>query len=159
MDTNIFWRKEGQFSLRLLLLVGLMNGLTPRGVWAGQIWVYGLFGLKRTQSWVESEVGACLSLSYCCCNDTTQSNLGRKRVIQLPFLHHSSSLEEIRTGTQAGQRPGGRGWCRNFGVSCLLACWLVQHGLLRVLSCRTQNHQPRDSTTHNRLGPSLSISN
>ena len=32
--------------------------------------------------------------------------------------------------------------------SCFLACF---HGLLSLLSYRTQDHQPRDSTTHNGL--------
>lgn len=29
----------------------------------------------------------------------------------------------------------------------------VPHGLLSLISYRTQNHLPRDSTTHNGLGP------
>jgi hypothetical protein len=36
---------------------------------------------------------------------------------------------------------------------------LVPHGLLNVLSYRTQDLQSRDGTTHNRLGPSSSITN
>ena len=37
-----------------------------------------------------------------------QSNLGRKGFIHLVLLHHSPSKKEVRTGTQAGQEPGGR---------------------------------------------------
>jgi uncharacterized protein (DUF305 family) len=37
-----------------------------------------------------------------------QSNLRRKEFIQLMIPHHSSSSKEVRTGTQAGQEPGGR---------------------------------------------------
>ena len=33
------------------------------------------------------------------------------------------------------------------------AYWLVLHGLLNLLSYRTQDHQPRDGTTHNGLDP------
>jgi hypothetical protein len=33
------------------------------------------------------------------------------------------------------------------------AYWLVHHGLLSLLSCRTQDHQPRGGTLHNKLGP------
>jgi len=31
------------------------------------------------------------------------------------------------------------------------AYWLAYHGLLSLLSYRTQHHQPRDGTTHNGL--------
>jgi hypothetical protein len=34
------------------------------------------------------------------------------------------------------------------------AYWLVPCGLLSLLSFRTEYYQPRDSTTHNLLGPS-----
>jgi hypothetical protein len=37
-----------------------------------------------------------------------QSNLGRKGPIWLTFLYHCPSLKAVRTGTQAGQEPGGR---------------------------------------------------
>jgi hypothetical protein len=36
---------------------------------------------------------------------------------------------------------------------------LAPHGLLNLLSYRVQEHQPRDSTTHNRLGPPSSMNN
>ena len=32
------------------------------------------------------------------------------------------------------------------------ACYLGPHGLLSLLSYRTQDHQPRDGTTHDALG-------
>ena len=32
------------------------------------------------------------------------------------------------------------------------AHWLALHGLLSLLSYRTQNHQPRDGTAHSGLG-------
>ena len=37
------------------------------------------------------------------------------------------------------------------------AYWLAPHGLLSLLSYRTQDHQPKDGTTHNGLGPLLFI--
>jgi hypothetical protein len=37
--------------------------------------------------------------------------------------------------------------------------WLGPHGLLRLLSFRTQYHQPRNGITHNRLSLPLSITN
>jgi hypothetical protein len=39
------------------------------------------------------------------------------------------------------------------------ASWLAPHGLLSLLSYRTQDHQPCSGHTHNGLGPSTSISN
>jgi hypothetical protein len=39
------------------------------------------------------------------------------------------------------------------------AYWLASHGLLSLLSQRTQDYQHRDSTTHNGLGPPPSVSN
>jgi hypothetical protein len=33
------------------------------------------------------------------------------------------------------------------------AYWLASSGLLRLISYRTQDYQPRDGTTHNGLGP------
>ena len=54
-------------------------------------------------------------------------------------------MKDVRTETQTGQEPGGR--------RLNAAYWLVQAGLLSLLSYRTQDHQPRDGTTHN--GPSL----
>ena len=39
------------------------------------------------------------------------------------------------------------------------AYWLALHGLLILLSHKTQDHQPRDGSTHNGLGPSLLITN
>jgi hypothetical protein len=37
--------------------------------------------------------------------------------------------------------------------------WLGPHGLLSLLSYKTQDHQPRGDSTPNGLGPPLSISN
>jgi hypothetical protein len=37
------------------------------------------------------------------------------------------------------------------------AYWLAQHGLLNLLSNRTQAHQPRNGLTHNDQGRSPSI--
>lgn len=38
-----------------------------------------------------------------------------------------------------------------------VAYWLAHHGLLSLLSHRTQDHQPRHGITHNGLGPPISI--
>ena len=39
------------------------------------------------------------------------------------------------------------------------AYWLAPHGLRNLLSCRTQDHKPRDGPTHNGLVRSTSITN
>jgi hypothetical protein len=54
-----------------------------------------------------------------------QSKLG---LFGLDFQHHSSSLKEIRTGTQTEQKPGGRSWCKGHGGVLLI-------GLLHRASC------------------------
>jgi hypothetical protein len=37
------------------------------------------------------------------------------------------------------------------------AYWLAPHNFLSLFSYRTQEHQPRDGTTHNGQGPPISI--
>ena len=37
--------------------------------------------------------------------------------------------------------------------------WVASHGLLSLLSYRTQDHQPRDGTTHNGSDPPSLITN
>ena len=54
--------------------------------------------------------------------------------------------------TQAGQELMQRPWKG-------AAYWLAHHGLLSLLSYRTQNHQPRDGITHHGLGPLPLITN
>ena len=39
------------------------------------------------------------------------------------------------------------------------AYWLAPHGLLSLLSYRTQDHQPKDGSTQNGVGSLLSITN
>lgn len=74
-----------------------------------------------------------------------QSNLGKKRFIQLTLPYHSSSSAEVRIGAQAGQeaelmqRPQ-----RN------AAYQLASRGLP---SYRSQEHLPRADSTHNELDP------
>ena len=40
-----------------------------------------------------------------------------------------------------------------------VAYWIAPHGLLSLLSYRIQDHQPRNGTTYNGLGPPLLITN
>ena len=90
-----------------------------------------------------------------CWNSMTKATWGRKVLIWLRLPPHSSSSKEVRTGAWAGQKPGGRSWCRGHeGVSA--SYWFAPPGLLSLLSYRTQDHQPRDDSTLNWLGPPIS---
>jgi hypothetical protein len=66
-----------------------------------------------------------LTLPYCC-SSPRKSGLERKQIRKQKLM----------------QRP----W-RD------VPYWLASPGLLSLLSYRTQDHQPRDGTTHNGLGP------
>jgi hypothetical protein len=77
-----------------------------------------------------------------------QKQLGEERVY---MAYQCSSLKEVRTGTQARQEPGGRSWCRGHGG--VLLTELAPHGLLRLLSYKTWDHQLRASTTQQWVGP------
>jgi hypothetical protein len=84
----------------------------------------------------------------------TKSKLGREGLLSFYFhisLHHQrKSRQEFKQGRNLKQRVmqrPGRG----------TAYWLAHDGLLSLLCYRTQNHQSRDGTTHNRLDPSFPI--
>jgi hypothetical protein len=51
--------------------------------------------------------------------------------------HHSSSLKEVRRGTETGQKPGGKSRCCCHGRSA--SYWLAPHSLLSLLSYRKQD--------------------
>jgi hypothetical protein len=63
-----------------------------------------------------------------------RSKMGKKWLIQLTIPDHTPSLEKVRMGTQAGQEPGGRSWCRGHGGVLLTgllymacsACFLIE---------------------------------
>lgn len=48
-------------------------------------------------------------------NTMTKKHVRREGSNQLTYLHCCSSLEEVRTGTQAGQECGGKNWCSDHG--------------------------------------------
>jgi hypothetical protein len=79
----------------------------------------------------------------------TMKQLGREGFIQLTFPHCCSSLKEVRTGTQAGQKAGADEEVG--GRRDVLYC-LASPGLVSLLSYRIQDYQPRDGTIHK--GPS-----
>ena len=76
----------------------------------------------------------------------------------LTLPHCCSSPKEVRTGTHS-HRAGT--WRQELMQKPWrgAAYWLAYHGLLSLLSYRTQDNQPRDGTTHHKLVPPLSITN
>jgi hypothetical protein len=86
----------------------------------------------------------------------TKSNGGRKGFISVtvPYSIHrqKQSGQELKQGPnlEAGADAEAREEC------FFLAC---PHGLLRLLSKKAQDHQPRNGTVHNVLGSLLSITN
>ena len=70
----------------------------------------------------------------------------RKGLIQLTLLNSCSSPKELK---------GGRNLEVRTDVEAMegAAYWFASPGLLSLLSYRTQDHQPRDDSTHNCLGP------
>ena len=80
-----------------------------------------------------------------------QSNLRMKRFIHLILPQHSSSSEKVR----------GETWRQELKKEAMegSAHWLAPHGLLSLLSYRTQGYQPREDTTHNGPGPPPSTTN
>jgi hypothetical protein len=75
----------------------------------------------------------------------TKKQVGEERV----YSAYTSTLLLIIEGSQdrnSEQETGARrSWYKSHGG-------LLLTGLLSLLSYRTQDHQPRDDTTHNRLG-------
>jgi hypothetical protein len=85
-------------------------------------------------------------------NTTTKKQSGEERVYQLILPDHSLSLVELR---QSRNLEAGA----DAEAMEDAAYWLAPHGLLSLLSYRTQDHQPRNTTTHNGLGSLLLITN
>ena len=89
--------------------------------------------------------GVLVRLTIAAVKSRDQSSLGRK--VFSPHLHvtvhhwQESGQELNRPGTWRQELVEGR---------CLVGC------SLNLLSYRTKDHQSRDNTTHNGLGPSLS---
>jgi hypothetical protein len=77
----------------------------------------------------------------------TKSKLGRNGFTCPTLPDHSPSLEEVRTGTQAGLEPGGRGRCRSLG-GVLLADLLPQASEAYLLI------EPR-TTSHKMASPAM----
>jgi hypothetical protein len=80
-----------------------------------------------------------------------QKQLGEERVY---FTHHSynSPTKAVRVETHKGRNlEAGADAEATEGA----ASWLASHGLLSLLSYRTQGYQPRSDTTYNRLSSCL----
>jgi hypothetical protein len=69
----------------------------------------------------------------------------------LKLPHHSSASKDIRTGS------GRQELMQRLRRSAVFL--FASHSLFSLLFYTTQDHLPRDTTTHNRLGPPPSITN
>jgi hypothetical protein len=93
------------------------------------------------------------SQGFYCCNNIMAKRQGEEEKVYLSYTSRSQSIiggGQDRNSNKTGawrQELMQRPW--NNAVYCL-----VPHGMLSLLSYRTQDHQPRDGTTHNGLGPS-----
>jgi hypothetical protein len=72
----------------------------------------------------------------------TKMQVGRKGFIQLTLPYCCSSPKEVRTGPQTGQEPGHKNLETGADAEAWkgTANWLTPHGLLSLLSYRTQDH-------------------
>lgn len=87
-------------------------------------------------------------VSFSGCDQTlTKSGLGRKGVIWLPGYSSSSGEAEAGTWRREVEQD-------NMEEHCLLA---YPHGLLTLLSYKTQDHLPRGGTAHHGLGHPSSL--
>ena len=81
-----------------------------------------------------------------------EASWGGKGLFGLHF-YHCSSQKEVRTGTQAGQEPGGRSWCRGHRGGLLTG--FLPMKVLSLLSYRTQDHQPGEEVVQPTVGWAL----
>jgi hypothetical protein len=96
-------------------------------------------------------IGWCLSQGfYSCTNIMTKKQVGEERV----YSAYTSTLLFITKGSQGRNSHRAGTWRQELMQRPWrdVLYWLASPGLLSLLSYRTQDHQPRDGTTHN--GPS-----
>jgi hypothetical protein len=81
----------------------------------------------------------------------TKKQVGEERV----YSAYTSKLLFITKGSQDRNWNRARTWRKEPMQRPWRAVtyWLVPHGLLSLISYRTQDHQPRVGSTHNGLGP------
>jgi hypothetical protein len=87
----------------------------------------------------------------------TKKQVGEERV----YLAYTSTWLFITKGSQEWNSHRARTWRQELMQKPWrgATCWIASPGLLSLLSYRTQDHQPRDGTTYNGLGPSSLITN
>ena len=79
----------------------------------------------------------------------TKSNLGRRGFILLTVPYNNASCKAVREVIRGRNLEAGADPEAMRGA----AYRLTLHGLLSLLSYRTQDHQPRDSPSHKGSGP------
>jgi hypothetical protein len=90
-------------------------------------------------------------------NIMTKKQAGEEKV----YSAYTSTLLFITKGSQNRNSHRAGSWRQKLMQRPRkgAACWLASSGLLKLLSYRTQDYQPRDGTTHNGLGPLSLITN
>ena len=86
-----------------------------------------------------------------------QKQVGEEKL----YLAYTSTLLFIIEGSQDKNSNRAGTWRQELTQRPWrdAAYWLVSPGLLSLLSYRTQDYQPRDGPTHNRLDPPPLITN
>lgn len=83
----------------------------------------------------------------------TKSKLGQERVCFIYCSTSQLSSKEVRTGAKGRNLEAGT------DTEAILrgaADRIAPHGLPSLLYYRSEDYQPRDDVTHNRLGPPIS---
>jgi hypothetical protein len=87
----------------------------------------------------------------------TKKQVGEKGI----YLANASTLLFIIEGSQGRNSNMAESWRQELMQKPWrgAAYWLASHGLLSLLSYRTQDHQSRDGTINYELGPSPLMTN
>jgi hypothetical protein len=87
----------------------------------------------------------------------SKRQVGEERV----YSAYTSTLMFVIKGSQDRSSHGVGAWRQELKQRPRrgAAYWLASPALLSMPSYRTQDHQPRDGTTHNGLGPSSLFTN
>lgn len=82
-----------------------------------------------------------------------RKQVGEERIYCLIVPHNISSLEEVKTGTQARMEPGSRTWFRGHGSMLLTGLLLLACSACLIIEFRTTNPGIAQSTMGWALSP------
>jgi hypothetical protein len=87
----------------------------------------------------------------------TKHKLGRKVFIWVILPYNCSSFKEVRKKKKQNKNKLSRNLEAGAEAEAIEECCLM--AISACFFCRTQDHHPRDDTTHNELGLLLLINN